>query len=174
MPANALLVSFNLVQSVMSDSLQPHRQEAHQASLSITNSQSLLKLMSIESVMPSNHLILCRPLLLLPSIFHSIRVFSSESVLCITWPKYWSLSFSILHGLSLWLLIRTISYCHRLACIYLQQHSFSVEKQLQKIIPPFHMFSLCGILISPFWIVSEVLCGFSLFSFFYFNSSRYS
>ena len=65
------------------------------AFLSITNSQSLLKLMSIESVMPSNHLILCHHLLLLPSIFPSIRVFSSESVLCIRWPKYWSFSFSI-------------------------------------------------------------------------------
>ena len=68
---------------------------AHQASLSITNSQSLLKLMSIESVMPSNCLILCFPLLLLPSIFPSIRVFSNESVLCIRWPKYWSFHFSI-------------------------------------------------------------------------------
>ena len=69
--------------------------EAHQASLSINNSRRLLKLMSIESVMPSNHLILCRPLLLLPSIFLSIRVFSSESALCIRWPKYWSFSFRI-------------------------------------------------------------------------------
>ena len=68
---------------------------AHQASLSITNSRSLLKLMSIESVMPSNHLILCCPLLLPPSIFPSIRVFSNESVLHIRWPKYWSFSFSI-------------------------------------------------------------------------------
>ena len=68
---------------------------AHQASLSITNSWSLLKLMSIESVMPSNHLILCRPLLLLPSIFPSIRVFSNESALHIRWPKYWSFSFSV-------------------------------------------------------------------------------
>ena len=68
---------------------------AHQASLSIINSQSLRKLMSIELVMPSNHLILCRPLLLLPSIFLSIKVFSSESILCIRWPKYWSFSFSI-------------------------------------------------------------------------------
>ena len=65
------------------------------ASLSITNSRSLLKLMSIESVMPSNHLILCYPLLLLPSIFSSIGVFSNESVLPIRWPKYWSFSFSI-------------------------------------------------------------------------------
>ena len=64
---------------------------AHQASLSITNSQSLLKLMSVVSVMPSNHLILCRPLLLPPSIFPCIRVFSSESVLHIRWPKYWNL-----------------------------------------------------------------------------------
>ena len=68
---------------------------AHQASLSITNSQSSLKLMYFESVMPFNHLILCHPLLLLPSIFPSIRVFSNGSVLCIRWPKYWSFSFSI-------------------------------------------------------------------------------
>ena len=65
------------------------RTAAHQASLSITNSRSLLKLMSIESVMPSNHLSLCRPLLFPPSIFPSIRVFSNESVLCIRWPQYW-------------------------------------------------------------------------------------
>ena len=69
--------------------------EAHQASLSITNSRSLLKLISIESLMPSNHLILCRPLLLPPSIFPSIRVFSNESALRIRWPKYWSFSFNI-------------------------------------------------------------------------------
>ena len=69
---------------------------AHQASLSITNSQSLLKLMSIKPVMPSNHLILYHPLLLLPSIFPSMRVFSNESVLHIRWPKYWSFSFSII------------------------------------------------------------------------------
>ena len=68
---------------------------AHKASLSITNSWSLLKLMSIKFVIPSNHLILCRPLLLLPSVFPSIRVFSNESVVHITWPKYWSFSFSI-------------------------------------------------------------------------------
>ena len=68
---------------------------AHQASLSITNSQSLLKLTSIKLVMPSNHLILCRPLLLLPSIFPSIRVFSNESALRIRWPKYCSFSFNI-------------------------------------------------------------------------------
>ena len=68
---------------------------ACQASLSITISWRLLKLMSIESVMPSNHLILCHPLLLLPSTFPSIKVFSNESALCIRWPKYWSFSFSI-------------------------------------------------------------------------------
>ena len=68
---------------------------AHQASLSITNSWSLLKLMPIELVIPSNHLILCHPLLLLPSIFPSIRIFSNESALRIRWPKYWSFRFSI-------------------------------------------------------------------------------
>ena len=68
---------------------------AHQASLSITNSQSSPRLTSIESVMPSSHLILCHPLLLLPSIFRSIRVFSKESVLHVRWPEYWSFSFSI-------------------------------------------------------------------------------
>ena len=68
---------------------------AHQASLSIINSRSLLRLMPIESVMPSNHFIRCHPFLLPPSIFPSIGVFSNESVLCIRWPKYWSFSFSI-------------------------------------------------------------------------------
>ena len=71
------------------------RTAASQASLSIINSQSLVKLMSIELVNTSNHLILCHPFLLLPSIFPSIRIFSNESVLCIRWPKYWSFSFSI-------------------------------------------------------------------------------
>ena len=86
-------VQFN--HSVMSDCLWHRWTAAHQASLSITNSQSLFKLMSIKSVMPSNHLILCCPLLLPPSIFPSIRIFSNESVLHIRWPKYWSFSFSI-------------------------------------------------------------------------------
>ena len=82
--------------SVVFDSLWPHElHSACQASLSITNSQSLHKLMSIESVMPSNHLILCCPLLLPPSIFPRIRVFPNELVLCIRWPKYWNFSFSI-------------------------------------------------------------------------------
>ena len=78
----------------MSDSVIPWT-AAHQASLSITNAQRLLKLRSTESVMSSNHLILCHPLLLLPPIPPSIRVFSSESVLSIRWPKYWSFSFNI-------------------------------------------------------------------------------
>ena len=80
--------------SVVSDSLDPIN-PARQASLSITNSQSPPKPMSIVLVMPSNHLILCHPLLLLPSIFPSIRVFSNESALLIRWPKYWSFSFNI-------------------------------------------------------------------------------
>ena len=80
--------------SVMSNSVTPWT-TACQASLSFTNSQSLLKLMSTESVMISNHLIFCHPLLLLPSIFPSIRIFSNELALCIRWPKYWSFSFII-------------------------------------------------------------------------------
>ena len=78
---------------------------ARQASPSITNSWSLLKLMSIESVMPSNHLILCRPLLLPPSIFPSIRIFSHESVLPIRWPKYWSFSFGISPSNEYWTVV---------------------------------------------------------------------
>ena len=79
----------------MSDSLQPPWTATCQASQSITNSQSLLKFMFIESVIPSNHLILCQPLLLLPSISPSIRVLSNELALSIKWPKYWSFNFSI-------------------------------------------------------------------------------
>ena len=86
--------SVQLSRSVVSDSATPSI-AACQASLSITNSQSSLRLMSIESVMPSSHLILCRPLLLLPPIPPSIRVFSSEPTLHMRWPKYWSFSFSI-------------------------------------------------------------------------------
>ena len=78
----------------MSDSLQPHGLQ-HARPLSITNSRSLLRLISIKSVMPSNHLILHCPLLLLPSIFPRIRVFSNESVLCIRWPKYWRFNLNI-------------------------------------------------------------------------------
>ena len=88
---------FSLVQFsclVMSDSLLPHGLQ-HAKLLCITKSRSLLKLMSIELVMPSNHLILCHPLLTTPSVFPSIRVFSYESALLIRWPKYWGFSFSI-------------------------------------------------------------------------------
>ena len=104
LPPHPFLVYISLISSVQFSSVQllSHVRlfatpwtAARRAFLSVTNSQSLLKLMSIESVMPSNHLILCRPLLLLPSIFPSIRVFSNESVLCIRWPKYWSFSFGI-------------------------------------------------------------------------------
>ena len=87
-----LVIQFSL--SAVPDSVTPWT-TACQASLSITKSQSLLKLMCIESVMPSNHLLLCRPLLLLPSTFPIIRVFFNESALCMRWPKYWSFSFSI-------------------------------------------------------------------------------
>ena len=81
--------------SVMSNSLQPHEPQHTRVPCLITNSQSPPKPVSIELVMPSNHLILCHPLLLLPSMFPSIRVFSNESALCIRWPKYWSFSFNI-------------------------------------------------------------------------------
>ena len=94
-----VVMSFYILSSVQSLSrvwlLVTPWTAAHLASLSITNSQSLPKLMSIKLVMPFNHLILCHPLLLLPSILPSIRVFSSESVLRIRWPKYWSFSFNI-------------------------------------------------------------------------------
>ena len=92
-PLTSISSSVQFSHSVVFNSLRPL--EACQVSLSITNSQSLPKLMSIESVMPSNHLILCQPLLLLPSIFPSIKVFSNESLLHIRWPKYCSFSFNI-------------------------------------------------------------------------------
>ena len=97
MPLLSDVVSFSSVQSLSRDRLfvTPWI-AAHQAPLSITNAQSLLKLIPIESVMPSNHFILCRPLFLPPSIFPSIRVFSSESTLLMRWPKYWSFSYSII------------------------------------------------------------------------------
>ena len=88
-------IQFSSVQSLSHVQLFVTQWTACQASLSITNSQSLLKLMSIESVMPSNHLILCHPLLLPSSIFPSISIFSHKSALCIRWPKYWSFSFNI-------------------------------------------------------------------------------
>ena len=92
-------VQFN--HSIVSDSLRPHGPQHARPPLSITNYWSSLKLMSIESVMPSNHLILCHPLLLPPSIFPRIRVFSSESVLRIRWPKYWSFSFNSVHPMNI-------------------------------------------------------------------------
>ena len=92
---NLRLSSVQFSRSVVSDDSATTWTAACQASLSITNFQSLLKLLSIESVMPSNHLILCCLLLLPPSIFPSIRIFSNESVLHIRWPKYWSFSFNI-------------------------------------------------------------------------------
>ena len=102
---------------------------ARRASLSITNSQSLLKLMSIEMVMPSNHLILCRPLPLLPSIFPNIRVFSSDSILRMRWPKYWSFNFSISSSNEYSGLISFMIVCFNLLAVQgtlkslLQQHS---------------------------------------------------
>ena len=90
-----ILTSVQFSHSVVSDSLWPHRLQHIQFPLSNSNSQSLLKLMFIKSVMPSNHLILCHPFLLLPSIFLRIGVFSNESVLRIRWPKYWNFSFNI-------------------------------------------------------------------------------
>ena len=93
------MVQFSPVQfsrSVVSDSLRPHESQQARPPLSITNSRSSPRLTSIESVMPSSHLILCRPLLLLPSIPPSIRVFSNESALRMRWPKSWSFSFSII------------------------------------------------------------------------------
>ena len=92
---NGIFSSVQFSHSVVSDSLATPWIVARQASLSITSSWNLLKLMSIELVMPSSHLILCRPLHLLPSIFPSIRVLTNESALHIRWPKYWSSSFSI-------------------------------------------------------------------------------
>ena len=89
--ANTSHISVQFSHSVLSESLWPAAQET---SLSFTNSWTLIKLMSIESVMPFNHRILCHPLFFLPSIFPSIRVFSNESVLCIRWPNYWSFSIS--------------------------------------------------------------------------------
>jgi len=93
-----VLPQFSSVQSLSVQIFVTPRTAACQASLSISNSQSLLKLMPIDSEMPPNHLILCRPLLLLPSIFCSIRVFSNESLQCIKWPKYWRFTFSISHS----------------------------------------------------------------------------
>ena len=95
---NISTVIFNLSSVQLLSCVNDSWITAHQASLSITNSWSSLRLTSIESVMPSSHLILCHPFLLLPPIPPSIRVFSNESTLCMRWPKYWSFSFSISHS----------------------------------------------------------------------------
>ena len=89
-------MSVQFSRSVVSDSLRPHGLQHARPPCPITNSWNLLKFMPIQSVMPSNHRILCHSLLLLPLIFPSMRVFSNESLLCIRWPKYWSFSFSII------------------------------------------------------------------------------
>ena len=119
LPPTPISSSVQFSCSDVSDSMTPWT-AARQDSLSITNSQSLLKLMSITSVMPSNYLILCRPLLLLPSIPPSIRVFSNESTLCMRWPKYWSFSFSIVpstwHQFLDWPLLVCFSY--KIFCEY--------------------------------------------------------
>ena len=97
---------------------------ARQASLSITNSRSLLRLMSIEAVMPSNHLMLCRPLLLPPSIFPSVGVFSNESVFHSTWPKYWSFSFIIRHS----------NECSRLISFRIDWFDLAVQGTLKSLL----------------------------------------
>ena len=123
---------------------------ARQASLSITNSWSLLKLMSIKSVMPPNHLILCRPLLLLPSIFSSIRVFSNESALHIRWPNYWSFSFSISSSNEYSGLISfRMDWLDLLAVqgtlkSLLQHHSSKASIFLAWVIPLLAFFALCS------------------------------
>ena len=114
-------VSVQFSRSVMFNSLRPHGLQHARLPCPSTNSQSLLKLRSIELVMPSNHLILCHPLLLLPSIFPSIRVFSKESVLCIRWPKYWSFNISPSNEYSGLLFLRVD--CLNLLALLLQHHS---------------------------------------------------
>ena len=132
---------------------------ARQSSLSITNFQSLLKLMPTESVMPSNHLILCRPLLLLSSIFPSIRVFSNESTLRIRWPKYWSFSFSISPSNEYSGLISFRMYWLYLLAVQetlkslLQHHSSKASKK------HFYLFTYLWLC----WVVT-VACRLSLFA----------
>ena len=135
--------SVQFSRSVMSDSATPWI-AAHQAPLSITNSQSLLKLMSIESVMPSNHLILCHPLLHVPSVFPSIRVFSKESVRHIRWPKCWSFSFSTIFpmniqdwfplGLTGWISLHSKGLSRVFSNTRVQKHQFfSAQLSLRSI-----------------------------------------
>ena len=120
---------------------------ARQASLSITNSRSLPKLMSIESVMPSNHLILCRPLLLLPSVFPSIRVFSNQSALRIRWPEYWSFSFNISPSNELPGLIFKIDWLDLLA----------VQGALKSEGGGFRMGNTCIPVADSFWYLAKLI-----------------
>ena len=128
--------------SVASDSATPWT-AARQASQSITNSQSLLKLMSTESVMPSSHLILCHPLLLPPSVFLSIRVFSNESTLHIRWRKYWSFSFSI---------SPSNEYSGLISFRMDQLHLIAVQGTLKSLLQH-HSLKASILLCSPFFIV---------------------
>ena len=126
--------SDQISRSVVSDSATPWM-AARQASLSITNSLSSLRLMSIESVMPSSHLILCHPLLLLPPIPPSIRGFSNESTLCMRWPKYWSFSFSIIPSkehpglisfrMAGWISLQSKGFSRVFSNTRVQKHQFS-------------------------------------------------
>ena len=131
-PGNRPMIAFSSVTQSCPTLCNPWT-SAHQASLSITNFQSLLKLMSIKSVMPSNHLILCRPFLLLPSIFPNLKVFSSESVLSIRWPKHWSLASSLVLlmniqdrfplGWTVWICLQSKGLS-RVFCNTIQKHQF--------------------------------------------------
>ena len=143
----------------MSTSLRP---------LSITNSQSLLKLMTIESVMPSNHLILCCPLLLLPSAFPSIRIFSNESTLLIRWPKYWSFSFSIRSSIEYWGLISYLGWTGWISLqskglssisskTTVQKHQFFITQSvIVSIVSPSFCHEVMGpnVMILVFWMLS--------------------
>ena len=138
---------FSSVQSLSHVQLCDPWTTARQASLSTPNSESLLKLMSIESVRPSNHLILCRSLLLLPSIFPSIRIFSSDSVLHTSWPKYWSFSFNISPSNEY-----SGSISFRMDCLDLLAVQGTLQSLLQHIVQKHQFFSthlsLCPTLTS--------------------------
>ena len=129
-PESKFFSSVQLSHSVLSDSATPQT-ALHQASLSITNSRSSLKLISIELVMPSNHLILCHPLLLPPSIFPSIRVVSNESVLCIRQPKNWSFSFNICLNCSYFIIF--YSFLLSLKCVIFPKKKIGLFETLFRI-----------------------------------------
>ena len=129
-PESKFFSSVQLSHSVLSDSATPQT-ALHQASLSITNSRSSLKLISIELVMPSNHLILCHPLLLPPSIFPSIRVVSNESVLCIRQPKNWSFSFNICLNCSYFIIF--YSFLQSLKCVIFPKKKIGLFETLFRI-----------------------------------------